>query len=161
MSTLIIDTEKYVFSLLNKDLDRKFVYHNLEHTQRVVKSIKELTEHIQIDELSAENIQIAAWFHDTGFIKTTENHEEKSVQIAAAFLKENQVSDDRIKAISALILATKMGSHPKDDLEKIFGKRPFDEIVEKVKEVKEVANVIEEKIEEKENIPSAKNASEE
>ena len=87
MSTLIIDTEKYVFSLLNKDLDRKFVYHNLEHTQRVVKSIKELTEHIKIDELASENLQIAAWFHDTGFIKTTENHEEESVQIAAAFLK--------------------------------------------------------------------------
>jgi len=47
MSTLIIDTEKYVFSLLNKDLDRKFVYHNLEHTQRVVQSIKELTEHMK------------------------------------------------------------------------------------------------------------------
>jgi predicted metal-dependent HD superfamily phosphohydrolase len=120
MSTLIIDTEKYVFSLLNKDLDRKFVYHNLEHTQRVVKSIKELTEHIKIDELASENLQIAAWFHDTGFIKTTENHEEESVQIAAAFLKENKVSDDRIKDITALILVTKMGSRPKDALEKII-----------------------------------------
>ena len=119
MSTLIIDTEKYVFSLLNTDLDRKFVYHNLAHTQRVVKSIKELTESLKIDEVEAENLEIAAWFHDTGFVKGTENHEEKSVQIASVFLKENKVTAKRIKEISALILVTKMGSQPKNELEKI------------------------------------------
>jgi len=120
MSTLIIDTEKYVFSLLNTDLDRKFVYHNLAHTQRVVKSIKELTESLKIDEVEAENLEIAAWFHDTGFVKGTENHEEKSVQIASVFLKENKVTAKRIKEISALILVTKMGSQPKNELEKII-----------------------------------------
>jgi cell division protease FtsH len=43
----------------------------------------------------------------------------------------------------------------KDDIQKIFGKRPFDEIVEKVTEK------VEEKIEEKENISSADSTTEE
>lgn len=120
MSTLIVDTEKYVFSLLNTDLDRKFVYHNLVHTQRVVKSTKELTENLKIDKVAAENLEIAAWFHDTGFINGAKNHEEKSVEIASVFLKEHKVTDKRIQAIVDLILATKMGYQPKNDLEKII-----------------------------------------
>ena len=120
MSTLIVDTEKYVFSLLNTDLDRKYVYHNLVHTQRVVKSTKELIENLKIDKVAAENLEIAAWFHDTGFIKGAENHEEESVRIVSGFLKEHKVTDKRIEAISGLILATKMNHQPKNDLEKII-----------------------------------------
>ena len=120
MSTLIVDTEKYVFSLLNTDLDRKFVYHNLAHSQRVVKSTKELIESLKIDKVAAENLEIAAWFHDTGFIKGCENHEEESVRIAAEFLENNKITDKRIEAISNLILATKMNHQPKNDLEKII-----------------------------------------
>ncbi len=120
MSTLIVDTEKYVFSILNTDLDRKFVYHNLSHTQRVVNSTKELIENLKIDTIAAENLEIAAWFHDTGFIKGCKNHEEESVKIATEFLKNNNIANDRIEIISKLILATKMNHQPKDDLEKII-----------------------------------------
>jgi HD superfamily phosphodiesterase len=31
---------------------------------------------------------IAAWFHDTGYIKGSENHENESVCIVSDFLKE-------------------------------------------------------------------------
>ena len=47
MSTLILDAEKHVFKLLNIDLERKYVYHNLAHTQRVVKKIKELVGNLK------------------------------------------------------------------------------------------------------------------
>ncbi|ARV15387.1 Pycsar system effector family protein [Polaribacter sp. SA4-12] len=120
MSTLIVDTEKYVFSLLNTDLDRKYVYHNLVHTQRVVKSTKELIENLKIDKVAAENLEIAAWFHDTGFVKGAENHEEESVRIASKFLKEHKVTDKRIEVTAGLILATKMNHQPKNDLEKMI-----------------------------------------
>ena len=40
MSTLIVNAEKHVFNLLNTDLERAYVYHNLAHTQRVVKKNK-------------------------------------------------------------------------------------------------------------------------
>tara|TARA_B110000503_G_scaffold88628_1_gene134356 strand:- start:11396 stop:13405 length:2010 start_codon:yes stop_codon:yes gene_type:complete len=81
---------------------------------------------------------------------------EAQYQRAVELLENNK---EKLTVLAELLLEKEVIF--KDDLQKIFGKRPFDEIVEKVKEVKEVANVIEEKIEEKENIPSAKNASEE
>ena len=120
MSTLIVNAEKHVFNLLNTDLERAYVYHNLAHTQRVVEKTKELTENLKIAKTAAENLEIAAWFHDTGFVKGAENHEEESVKIAVEFLKNNKVSDKRIETISNLILATKMDHVAKDDLEKII-----------------------------------------
>ena len=120
MSTLIVNAEKHVFNLLNTDLERAYVYHNLAHTQRVVEKTKELTENLKIAKTAAENLEIAAWFHDTGFVKGAENHEEESVKIAVEFLKNNKVSDKRIEAISNLIMATKMDHVAKDDLEKII-----------------------------------------
>ena len=120
MSTLIVDAEKHVFNILNTDLERKYVYHNLAHTQRVVEKTKELSENLKIAKVAAENLEIAAWFHDTGFVKGAENHEEESVKKAIEFLKSHKVTDKRIEAISNLILATKMNHQPKDDLEKII-----------------------------------------
>ncbi|QNM84642.1 HD domain-containing protein [Polaribacter pectinis] len=120
MSALLIAAEKHVFNLLNTELDTIYVYHNLAHTQRVVEKINELIENLEIDKSDSENLQIAAWFHDTGFVKGTENHEAESVKIATAFLESNKVTKKRIEAISNLILATKMGFEPTNDLEKII-----------------------------------------
>ncbi|MFK8061099.1 MAG: Pycsar system effector family protein [Polaribacter sp.] len=120
MSTLIVEVEKYVFNLLNTELEREYVYHNLAHTQRVVEKTKELAENVTLDKADLENLEIAAWFHDTGYLKGAENHEEESLLIAASFLKKHKVTGKRIEAISNLILATKMGHIANSDLEKII-----------------------------------------
>lgn len=120
MSTLIVEAEKYVFNLLNSDLDRKYVYHNLAHTQRVVEKTKELAENLKLTKAATENLELAAWFHDTGFVKNAENHEEESVKIVSDFLRSQNVTEKRITTISNLILATKMGHTANDDSEKII-----------------------------------------
>ncbi len=120
MSVLLIDAEKYVFNLLNDKLKTNYVYHNLAHTQKVVEKVNELAEELNIDETAKENVQLAALFHDSGFIKGAENHEQESVKILTHFLKEKNVEANRIEIISKLILATKMGRQPENDLEKII-----------------------------------------
>ena len=94
-------------SLLRRELSHVYVYHNLSHTQRIVKYTKELIENENVNENDAENLLIAAWFHDTGFIEGADNHEEKSAEIASKFLKEQTIPIERIKEISNIILATK------------------------------------------------------
>ena len=120
MSTLIVDAEKFVFNLLSNELDTKYVYHNLAHTQRVVQKTKELVENSSISKIDAENLEIAAWFHDTGFTQKSMGHEEVSVAIVSDFLKHKKVNQKRIDAISKLILATKMGHEPQTILEEII-----------------------------------------
>ncbi|MEJ2112332.1 MAG: DUF5706 domain-containing protein [Flavobacteriaceae bacterium] len=118
MDNLHKEVEIFVSNLLANKLSHLYVYHNLGHTRRVVKSIQEIIEGENISGADAENLIIAAWFHDTGFVEGCEDHEEKSAEIAKAFLSEKGIDERRIKDISSLILATKMDYEPKTLLEK-------------------------------------------
>jgi len=117
MKNIIIEAEKYVISYLNDNLDASFVYHNLAHTQRVVNKVIELSEDSDLNATEKQQLLIAAWFHDIGFTKTIEGHEKESVKIASEFLTSQKVSEDNIKAISELILATQMNYKPKTKIE--------------------------------------------
>ena len=81
---------------------------------------------------------------------------EAQYQRAVELLDNNK---EKLTVLAELLLEKEVIF--KDDLQKIFGKRPFDEVEEKVAEVIEAAEVIEEKIEEKESTPEAKNADKE
>ena len=120
MSSLIVDAEKYIFDLFTEKLDSNYIYHNLAHTQRVVEKVREFVEPLKLSEEDSENLTIAAWFHDAGYIKGAENHEEESVKIVDSFLKSNKTSLDRITIISNLILATQMSYEPKNILEQVI-----------------------------------------
>lgn len=120
MNPIIDAIELYVVHLLNTQLDSRYLYHNLAHTQRVVETTKLLSEASELDVITSENLIIAAWFHDTGFIKNSENHEAESAALAKHFLESKGFEKERIDAISKLILATKMGHVPNNEYEKII-----------------------------------------
>lgn len=120
MSKLVSEAEIYVINLLNKELDKNYVYHNVAHTQRVVEKVNEICENIEISDADKEKVELAAWFHDTGFIKKKQGHEDESIKIAEKWLKEHKVADKKIEEISKIIAATKMGVTPKTELEKIM-----------------------------------------
>ncbi|MFY9241657.1 MAG: Pycsar system effector family protein [Polaribacter sp.] len=120
MSKLVSDAEIYVLNFLNKNLEKNYVYHNISHTQRVVKNTKEICENITSTEQEKEDVILASWFHDTGFIKGAIGHEAESVSIARNWLESQNVDASRIEAISKIIMATKMGSKPTSKLEEII-----------------------------------------
>jgi predicted metal-dependent HD superfamily phosphohydrolase len=147
MDNLLAEAEKYVVHLLNEKLDNAFIYHNLAHTQLVVEKTKELAELSNLDDSETKQLLLSAWFHDTGYTKTIDNHEAESVKIAIRFLKNNLVSEADITIISHLILATKMGYEPKNILEKIIrdadcahvGSKNFSDITELLRKEWELA----------------------
>ena len=120
MSTLVAKAENYVVHFLNNNLDTSFVYHNVAHTQRVVEKTQELIEHMQIGENEAEQLLLAAWFHDTGYSKSIDDHELEGINVATSFLKEHEAPDETISKVNELILATRMDHLPQNDLEKII-----------------------------------------
>ena len=119
MSKLINECKEYVFSLLQDELPSHIIYHNFPHTLRVVKKLQELIKGEGVPEKDAELLQIAAWFHDSGFVTGANKHEESGVQLAKDFLK-NKISDDDFSTVKQLILATKMGHKPINQLERII-----------------------------------------
>ena len=120
MKNLLIEAENFVVNFLNEKLESSFVYHSVFHTQRVVEKTQVLIEGLKIDEESANHLLLAAWFHDTGYTKSIENHENESVKIAEVFFNEQNVSGKVVSEVSKLILATKMGVKPTSELEKII-----------------------------------------
>jgi predicted metal-dependent HD superfamily phosphohydrolase len=120
MTDLIKKAEKFVFDLLKEKLPETFIYHNYNHTLRVVKSTKELIENSETNVKGGKALILAAWLHDTGYSVKFKGHEEESVKIAIGFLEENNVDIETINLITDCILATRIDSIPKSKLEEII-----------------------------------------
>ncbi len=117
---IIEKADNFVLKLFTEQLPNTFIYHNYNHTQRVVKSTKELIEKSQINVKEEKALLLAAWLHDTGYTKTIKGHEQESVKIAKEFLKENNESEEIIQLVEKCILATKKSVTPETKLEKIL-----------------------------------------
>lgn len=117
---LIEQSEDFVSNLLKDKLSNLYSYHNFNHTFTVVTAVKELCKKEDVGGDEKEALLVAAWFHDTGYVEGYENHESKSVKIAADFLREKGKSEDFIQLVSSLILATAKEYEPKTHLEKII-----------------------------------------
>jgi predicted metal-dependent HD superfamily phosphohydrolase len=148
MDNLIAEAEKHVVSLLNTHLDHSFVYHNLTHTQNVVKKATELADLAKLDAPSKKLLILSAWFHDVGFTKSIDDHETHSAAIATAFLKEHHSPAEDTQVVIDLILATKMDYAPKTQLEKFIrdadcahvGNKNFRDVTQLLKKELELTN---------------------
>ncbi|WP_312206935.1 Pycsar system effector family protein [Epilithonimonas hominis] len=113
-------SEDYAKNLLKDKLSSVYTYHNLDHTIQVVDKIKILAKEENISPEDTENLILAGWFHDLGYVDDADNHEEESRKIASDFLKQHQFSEERIAKIGELILATDKFYRPKNHLEEII-----------------------------------------
>ena len=120
MSTLVSKAEDFATNKLTSNVGAEYLYHNLRHTQRVVKSTLELIEGEKVDDKNAEQLLVAAWFHDLGYIVSYKDHEEKSCEFAKEFLGKNDCTSTFINGVCSLIMATISDYEPKNNLEKII-----------------------------------------
>jgi predicted metal-dependent HD superfamily phosphohydrolase len=113
--------QDYVTNLFRQQVDPKFVFHNLGHTQQVVAAAQELAAHHNLSDDDPFVLLVAAWFHDTGFRSgKAEEHESESISIATGFLQEQGVDASIIQRVSSCIQATKMPQSPLSTVEKIL-----------------------------------------
>ncbi|NHF60650.1 HD domain-containing protein [Flavobacteriaceae bacterium TP-CH-4] len=142
MSEIIEKTKLFATDLLTNQLDPKFLYHNLRHTQRVVKNTKELLDHYKLEGKEEETVLLAAWLHDTGYTKGCKKHEEQSCKIAREFLEKQRYEKENIDRVTDLIMATERYYEPQNLLERIlrdadashFGKDSYLETSEHLRE---------------------------
>lgn len=114
------ELKKEVFRLMDERLSSGLFYHNKDHTSRVIDAVQWLCDAESISGRDRYLLNIAALFHDIGFIESYENHEEKSCQIARHLLSNHDFPEVEIRAICELILSTKIPHNPKNHLEQII-----------------------------------------
>lgn len=120
MSELIVKTKQFVVDLLSNELDPNYLYHNLRHTERVVKRAEELINFYNLDANDREVLLLASWLHDTGYTKGTKNHEENSCRIAEKFLSNLGCDTKLVSKVMACIMATKRFTEPTTLLDQII-----------------------------------------
>lgn len=113
--------EDYVNGLFGQMHSNALVFHNLEHTEGVVKRTKEIAGHYNVSENDMLILFAASWFHDTGYLFTDpEKHEEMSCEIMKKFMSDLVDDEKSIEAIAGCIMATKSPRDPANLLQEII-----------------------------------------
>lgn len=113
--------EEYVSGLFDQMHSPTLVFHNLGHTENVVKRTKEIAGHYNVSEKEMLILFAAAWFHDTGYLFTEpDKHEEMSCEIMKKFMKDLVTDEQVITEIEACIMATKSPRKPQNLTQEII-----------------------------------------
>lgn len=112
--------EEHVTGLFDSHDVSHLVFHNIEHTRAVVIRASEIAGHYDISDADMRIIQVATWFHDTGYlIGPPAVHEENSVILMKEFAEVEGLTQHEIEEISGCIMATKKVKDPETMLQKI------------------------------------------
>jgi predicted metal-dependent HD superfamily phosphohydrolase len=112
MNKSSIDSVKvYVTELFVNNAKDYLVYHNLAHTETVVRRVEEIAAYYYSSKSDLYILLVAAWFHDTGHLFGPQaGHELKSVEIMRDYLSD--LSESVLKKIEGCILATRLPARP-------------------------------------------------
>ena len=112
--------QAHVEQLLTTGLDPRLTYHTLAHTAYVAGQAHALADAAALPPAQAEELLLAAWFHDTGYLDAYDGHEYRSQERAEAWLREQGVGPERIELIKNLIRATHRDEPRRTELEKLL-----------------------------------------
>lgn len=110
----------YIQGRLKDELPDTLYYHDFQHTANVCLATERFA---QAEGVEFENIVLlktAAWFHDSGFLLTYNNHEAVGIELVKEVLPRFDFTNHQIEKISGMIAATKIPQNPQNHLEKIL-----------------------------------------
>jgi predicted metal-dependent HD superfamily phosphohydrolase len=111
-SQLRKEGELYARNLFAAAPAGRLIYHNLQHTERVVAAAGKIADHYSLGEKEYTAVIVAAWFHDTGYFVRAAGHEEVSRDYALEFLQQQDGGQELAALVSACIMATRMPQAP-------------------------------------------------
>jgi len=115
-----------VLGKLAKELSPKLTYHGVQHTAYVLKACNQYIRRMKISPHDAYLLRTAAIMHDTGFIRSYEDHEEHSIEYARELLPQWGYSEAELEQIAGMIRATKIPQKPNNVLDDIIGDADLD-----------------------------------
>ncbi len=108
-SSILEQAQHYVRSFYEAHVDDKLIYHNAKHTEMVVDAAARIGQHYQLSDVDFFIVNVAAWFHDIGYLTgEAQNHEERGARMAQSFLEGVGVDKRVIESVSRCIVATQL-----------------------------------------------------
>lgn len=115
---IVQKSETFVRQLFEEKLSSDFRFHDLAHTESVVKYAIEIAQQKELSEKDLEILKVAAWFHDSGYTERYVGHEFASCRIAKSFLKAEQYPE--VDAVVNCIEATQAEYVPQNKLQEVL-----------------------------------------
>lgn len=116
---LLQETENYIKDYFAEHIRQEYVFHDLEHTVQTVAAVHMIGEGFHLDQRDMLVVQLATWFHDTGYSDGPTDHEARSCVNAEHYLR-GKISDDELEAVTGCIRATKVPQQPNNLIEQII-----------------------------------------
>jgi uncharacterized protein len=116
----------YIIGLLEKELPAHLLYHNANHTLDVYHAADRLGRQEGVGDNDMKLLVTAAWFHDSGQMKGSTDHEMVSCEIAKEILPIYDFTPVEIDKICGIIMATKLPQTPLDRLGEILADADLD-----------------------------------
>ncbi len=117
----------YAIERLEQDLSPTLLYHSLWHTR---DEVAERAQWLAVHEGQSQQAQIlivtAAYYHDIGFIRQVQGHEQASADIASKILPYFGYSQAQVRIIADIILATRIPQSASDPLQQIVADADLD-----------------------------------
>lgn len=117
---IVREAEVYVRDYLGRNLPALFCYHDIGHTTRVARQTQVLCDVIGVDRHERVALLTAAWFHDSGYAESIDDHEKFGALQAEQFLSTFDIDHEEIELVKSLIHATRYPQQPNSKLEKIL-----------------------------------------
>lgn len=120
-NNLLTDVEKYIIRFFEEKIAEEYVFHDFDHTNNVVQAVLEISQYYEeLTPRELEILQLAAWFHDTGYEQGRDGHEARSCVHLRKFLSDYDYPDADCEQIAACIMATALPQCPTNLLEEII-----------------------------------------
>ncbi|MEL6124261.1 MAG: HD domain-containing protein [Bacteroidota bacterium] len=100
--------------------DTRFTYHSWDHTLTVVDNVRQIASMEGVSDQEMEILELAAYFHDSGYQQGSEGHEARGARIAREFLTSKDFPQSRITLVEELIRVTQMEVEATNQLEFII-----------------------------------------
>ena len=119
-SALVKAAKKYIVDLFERELARHLTYHSIQHTETVVKECRVLATMAELSTAETEQLLLAAWFHDSGYLDVYDGHEYRSMERAAEWLAAQKYPAADSETVQALIKATHRDHPAETELQKML-----------------------------------------
>lgn len=114
------NARQFILKKLEDELPDYLYYHSINHVLDVLSAAENLAGLEGIEGESLTLLKTAVLYHDCGFIKQSNDHEMIGCQIVREYLPAFNYSEEQIKIICDMIMATKIPQSPKNLLEQII-----------------------------------------
>jgi len=109
----------YVLKMLNDQLPKQYLYHNITHTLNVHDMTMFYSNEIHLSQSDSDLVCTAAILHDVGYIIQYIDNEPHAVAIANKLLPDFGYSSNQIEIVAGCIMATCLPQKAMNELQMI------------------------------------------